>query len=864
MAGRAPPREGQAGMPGSQAIRIFVNNVDGYLAGAICADLWKLSHNIIGTRKGASDELVPPVVKLVIDRIEVRKLLKTIAECDVVVYDLHDADLEELELVLQVFYKSEFSQETVFILISSVGVWARTQREYEQVEEVREAGNDRSEEEGSAQAEVLVGAAGGAAAEGEAGAARGTAAPRSPRPAPLKSEDYIKRVPSPKFQEWKTIETLTLALQERGLRPYVVCAGLPYGNGEDPFLGLFRAAWQTKPTLRVVGKGHNHVPLVHVRDVARLVRHLVLERPKLDYHLAVDRGDITQRAFIEAVAKEFGVPYEIKSISPAEALLAEMADVLTMDLRLVPSELMPVTVPEPAVQQEPHPGTAGSGRSVAPGASPAAPTTAAPAPASTAATAAGAAGAVGTAAGAAAAAAVAAAAAAAAIATAAAEATAAAQAAAEGAGEAAAPGPPVFRWWCEAGLVANIGKVAAEFRRWRRLEPVRFCIVGPPGSGTAELGALLAERYNLPHIAFEALIEQQRYMETHIGQMLRDKFAEIETAMANPKSQGPFLLPATMAVKVVREALDVKSVEYRGFVLSGFPQSLEEATDLFFEEVPPPVPDPHEPAPPPAPPAGKAGKPSKKQEDPSRPGVQAAPQPERKALRLGLILDAAALLTCPEEGCLARMHAGGKPEEQWLPQYKKRMEQWKKENPESGAAGLAEFFRAKLGKEPLVAAELAPTPAAAEHAEGAAGAVRPSAELRAAARELARRVEAVREVWNFLPPYVEETASVPQEVAQEVAPAVDLAAEEALRRKREQDERIEQLRCVELARLEKESEHMRRYLTTFVVPALTAGLVEVCREQPADPAGYLAEYLAVYSELSRRRLEPQASASSAG
>ena len=44
-------------------MRIFVNNVDGHLAGAICADLFKLSKNLVGTRKGLQDDLLPPTVK---------------------------------------------------------------------------------------------------------------------------------------------------------------------------------------------------------------------------------------------------------------------------------------------------------------------------------------------------------------------------------------------------------------------------------------------------------------------------------------------------------------------------------------------------------------------------------------------------------------------------------------------------------------------------------------------------------------------------------------------------------------------------------------------------------------------------------
>mmetsp|Transcript_38193 Transcript_38193/g.121343 ORF Transcript_38193/g.121343 Transcript_38193/m.121343 type:complete len:417 (+) Transcript_38193:98-1348(+) len=277
-------------------MRVFVNNVDGYLAGAICADLWKLSHHITGTQKGSSLELVPPMVKKLVPRIEVRRLLKAIAQCDVVIYDLHDADLEELELVLRTLHISELPQDMVFILISSVGTWARTQREYEFVPDTRPP----PEQEGGGEQEAAPADEPGA----EGARTSVEASPALPRrPVVLKCEDYIRRVPTPKFQEWKTIETLVLALKEKGtIRPYVVCAGVPYGNGEDAFLSLFKAAWQCKDSLRVISSGHNYIPTVHVRDAARLVRHLLEERPALEYHLAVDRGDLTQRAFFAFIA----------------------------------------------------------------------------------------------------------------------------------------------------------------------------------------------------------------------------------------------------------------------------------------------------------------------------------------------------------------------------------------------------------------------------------------------------------------------------------------------------------------------------------------------------------------------------------
>ncbi|CAE8649823.1 unnamed protein product, partial [Polarella glacialis] len=94
------------------------------------------------------------------------------------------------------------------------------------------------------------------------------------------------------------------------------------------------------------------------------------------------------------------------------------------------------------------------------------------------------------------------------------------------------------------------------------------------------------------------------------------------------------------------------------------------------------------------------------------------------------------------------------------------------------------------------------------------------------------------------------------------AAAVAAAAEEQRHRKARGEEqvRIDQIMKDELARLEKHSEPLRLYLTRLVVPALTSGLVEVCRDQPNDPAGYLAEYLAVYSEVSKERSAANAAA----
>mmetsp|Transcript_41711 Transcript_41711/g.126270 ORF Transcript_41711/g.126270 Transcript_41711/m.126270 type:complete len:728 (-) Transcript_41711:130-2313(-) len=717
-------------------MRVFVNNVDGYLAGAICADLWKLSHHITGTQKGSSLELVPPMVKKLVPRIEVRRLLKAIAQCDVVIYDLHDADLEELELVLRTLHISELPQDMVFILISSVGTWARTQREYEFVPDTRPP----PEQEGGGEQEAAPADEPGA----EGARTSVEASPALPRrPVVLKCEDYIRRVPTPKFQEWKTIETLVLALKEKGtIRPYVVCAGVPYGNGEDAFLSLFKAAWQCKDSLRVISSGHNYIPTVHVRDAARLVRHLLEERPALEYHLAVDRGDLTQRALVQAAADEFGVAYDIEHVSVLEAILAEFADILTIDLRLEPSPLMGAASGSLSSEKT------DDGKGTNDGSS------------------------------------------------------------AEGGAEGRSS---PFRWWCEEGLAANVGKVAGEFRRWRRLQPVRFCVLGPPGSGADEFGARLAERYNVPSIAFDDIVEEQRNTDTPLGQQLRDKLDEIATALGNPKSQGPFLLPSSLTVELVEAYLQKKPAQYRGFVLSGYPQTLEECTLSFLEEPPPPEPLEGEEA--------------------------TAPEAE-KVPRKSVAPDMVVAISSTDATCLERLQSSEKPVVE--KEFQLKMDRWKKENPEDGPA-LLDFFEQKFecGVLKLDASEV---------------------NLEEDIANVSLTVESKRSVINFLPPaQAAGPAQAEEEPSEEVQANVEELARaeaEARKRRKEQEERLEQIKREEYARLEKHSEPLRQYMMNLVVPMLCSGLVEVCRNQPEDPVGYLAEYLSVYAEQSRKRVRP--------
>jgi len=89
-------------------------------------------------------------------------------------------------------------------------------------------------------------------------------------------EDYEMRMPSTRFAHLKHIENLVLQLSnfQPRIRPYIVCAGIPYGNGEKILFEHFRKMW-TGEKLPLLGEGHNVLPLVHVKDVANIVKKII-------------------------------------------------------------------------------------------------------------------------------------------------------------------------------------------------------------------------------------------------------------------------------------------------------------------------------------------------------------------------------------------------------------------------------------------------------------------------------------------------------------------------------------------------------------------------------------------------------------
>jgi len=323
-------------------MRIFINNVDSYVGKALCADLRQVldkENRLIGTLTSDASEVDMELlstmgVKRIVSRKDRRQYLQDVLSCSLIVFDLHSANLDDAEEVIKQLKIAKLEKEVqtakgevkkeernvVFVLISSVNVWAKTKNERVPV---LEDGEEEEEEP----------------AEGEEGAAPKI---KKTKPKELRDLDLDRRNPAQEsvYEAWKYLETLTLSLSSReSLRPHVIAAGILYGNGETTFNDLFKEAWLTRATHSIIEPGDNYIPCVHVRDVARLTRVVVQDDKVGPYQIAVDKARLTQGQIVQGIVRRMSKAQDVP-LRPAEEVQSEFKDVFQLDLIMQPSAPM--------------------------------------------------------------------------------------------------------------------------------------------------------------------------------------------------------------------------------------------------------------------------------------------------------------------------------------------------------------------------------------------------------------------------------------------------------------------------------------------------------------------------------------------
>ncbi|KAI1237619.1 hypothetical protein IHE44_0013701, partial [Lamprotornis superbus] len=152
-----------------------------------------------------------------------------------------------------------------------------------------------------------------------------------------------------------------------------------------------------------------------------------------------------------------------------------------------------------------------------------------------------------------------------------------------------------IKWVAEAGLVENIAQVIMEYKQTRGLMPLKVCIHGPPGSGKSTIAKELCKHYKLHYIWINDVIsekiadlvveekgEGEEDNEQEEGENI-EAAKELLDAIKENMKENKGRLGDEYLIKIMKDKLTSMPCRNQGYVLDGFPETYEQAVDLFKE-----------------------------------------------------------------------------------------------------------------------------------------------------------------------------------------------------------------------------------------------------------------------------------------
>ncbi|NXW23412.1 KAD7 kinase, partial [Circaetus pectoralis] len=159
-----------------------------------------------------------------------------------------------------------------------------------------------------------------------------------------------------------------------------------------------------------------------------------------------------------------------------------------------------------------------------------------------------------------------------------------------------------IKWVAQAGLVENIEQIVKEYKQSRGLLPLKVCIHGPPGVGKSTIAEELCKHYKLHHIKIndvisetianlENIVAPKELYSDSVGEEGEDDEEEegknVEAAhellarIKESMEQNAGHLDDQYVVKFVKDKLKSMPCRNQGYVLDGFPETYDQAKDLF-------------------------------------------------------------------------------------------------------------------------------------------------------------------------------------------------------------------------------------------------------------------------------------------
>lgn len=367
-------------------------------------------------------------------------------------------------------------------------------------------------------------------------------------------------------------------------------------------------------------------------------------------------------------------------------------------------------------------------------------------------------------------------------------------------------------WASEAGIVENIAAIIKEYKDTRNLHPLRACVLGPPAVGKSTVIRQLCHHYKLHHIKLKDVIDEAMENLTTMARRADAEDQEDDEGKAQDaqellntinegKEQNGGRLEDQYVLKFYRDKLMSMPCQNQGFILDGFPKTMEQAKDLFQSE------DDEEP------------------EEAAKVGTF------NKLIMPEFVVN----LEANDEFLKNRIM--NLPESEVVGTH----------NTEEGVVRRIEVYRSINTEDDTVLNYF-------DELEFHPEKIDVTKDTSPMMRETVERIKKIIGKARNYGPTPEELEQIQRKEEQEKQRLEEQLrqekerkeAEEASERKKRQEEWTQQLNDVkreEYEKLEAESIPLRNYLMKHVMPTLTQGLIECCKVRPDDAIDYLAEYL---------------------
>ena len=124
--------------------------------------------------------------------------------------------------------------------------------------------------------------------------------------------------------------------------------------------------------------------------------------------------------------------------------------------------------------------------------------------------------------------------------------------------------------FCQEGIIECAAKVVDEFRAKYHLEPLKVLVIGPPGSGYAEVATKISDKLGLPFIDPAALVDAATKEAGEFGDDIRASIEENEGKIGND-----------VICKCAHKKMATRDCRNYGWSMSGFADTLAKATEIY-------------------------------------------------------------------------------------------------------------------------------------------------------------------------------------------------------------------------------------------------------------------------------------------